>query len=215
MNEYIRWYNDILIRRGMVGRNNDAWLVVEVMSNDEYRLKNLQLNNINTIVDIGASIGVFAVLAHQLFPTAKISCVDPNPHTFDLLKLNTQKFSKVVKGCVSYNKNSYMVFSDMDCEASITTHSNDGAYKVKSYKLRDIIPNGCDLLKMDCEGIEYDIFEQEDLSNVRYIIGEWHNTEKWYPFMINYIAKYPYWKYTTLKQHEVNGNFYMRNLMYE
>lgn len=214
MTSYIKWYNDIYIRKGIEGKTNDAWLIVEIINHDEYKLRNIQLNNINTIYDIGASIGVFSILAHRLFPTAKITCIDPNPHTIDLLKLNTKKFATVIEGCVSYDQDVYMVFGENDFEAGVSTNPQSKQYKVKPYTLKELIPNGCDLLKLDCEGMEYNIFEKENLNNIRYIIGEWHNTKKWNSFIINYVRQNPHWEYNVLIQHGNNGNFYMRNLKY-
>jgi FkbM family methyltransferase len=215
MYDYIKWHNDIYIRKGIVGRNNDAWLIVEVINHDEYKLNNLQLKNINTICDIGASIGVFSILAHRHFPNANIICVDPNPNTIELLRLNTENFAKVIEGCVSYDKNVYMVFGSQDYEASVSSNPRELKHKVKPYTLKQIIPEGCDLLKLDCEGAEYDIFEKEDLSNIRYIIGEWHNTIRWFSFLINYIAQNSYWNYTIIQNHDANGSFFMKNLKYE
>ena len=214
--DYIKWHNGIYIRKGIVGRDNDAWLIIENIYHDEYKLKSIPLNNIRLIYDIGASIGVFAIVAHQLFPCANITCVDPNPNTIELLKLNTKGFANVINGCISYDQNDvYMVFSKQDFDASVSSNPKEKSCKVQSYKLSEIMPGGCDLLKIDCEGMEYDIFEKEDLSNVRYIIGEWHNTSKWYSFLINYIAKNNYWSYSVIKDHDYNGNFYMRNMKYE
>ncbi len=215
MHNYIKWHNDIYIRKGIVGRNNDAWLIVEVINHDEYKLNTIQLKNVNTICDIGASIGVFSILAHRHFSNAKIICVDPNPNTIELLRLNTENFAKVIDGCISDDKNVYMVFGSQDYEASVSSNPRELKYKVKPYTLKQIIPEGCDLLKLDCEGAEYDIFEKEDLSNVRYIIGEWHNTSKWFSFMLNYFSLNPYWSYTTIKNHDTNGSFFMKNLKYE
>jgi len=212
---YIQWYDGIYIRKGIEGRNNDAWLIVEIINHDEYKLNSINFQNVNTILDVGASMGIFSILAHKKFPKAKITCIDPNPHTIGLLKKNVKSFATVIEGALSYEKDIYMVFGETDFEAGVSTNPRSKDYKVQPYTLKELIPNGCDLLKLDCEGGEYDLFEKEDLSNIKYIIGEWHNTNRWNAFMINYVRKFPYWEYNTLVQHGFNGNFYMRNLQYE
>lgn len=215
MNDLVKWYDGTYIRKSIEGRDNDAWLVVEILNHDEYKLNSINFKNVKTILDVGASIGIFSVLIHKRFPKAKIKCIDPNPHTIEILRKNVENFAEVVEGCVSYEKDVYMIFGNNDYEASVSSNPQNKDFKVQPYTLKELIPNRCDLLKLDCEGVEYDIFEREDLSDIKYIIGEWHNTDRWNSFMINYVSKNNYWNYTVLKQHETNGNFYMKNRLYE
>ena len=218
MSKYIKWHDGIWIRKGMVGRDNDAWLIVETFNHNEYKLDKLELDNIHTICDVGASIGVFSILAHKLFPDAKITCIDPNPNTIGLLKANVKSFAKVIYGCIHYHKDAYIVFKNgRDFSTEISNEPNSDNIKVKPYTLKEIIPNGCDLLKLDCEGAEYDILEKEDLRNVRYILGEWHDTLKWYPFFVNYIAMHQYLTYDVITDNGNihTGHFFMKNLRYK
>src|SRR5687768_15429271 len=53
--------------------------------------------NIRTILDVGANVGQFAILAHEVFPSAKIFSFEPLPECFEVLKsrLSSQNFQAV------------------------------------------------------------------------------------------------------------------------
>jgi hypothetical protein len=46
--------------------------------------------------------------------------------------------------------------------------------------MRDVLRDGCDLLKLDCEGVEFDLLDSlspEDLGGLRRLVAELHGTE--------------------------------------
>jgi FkbM family methyltransferase len=193
------------------GRDNDAWLIVEVVQHDEYRMRSLRLKNINYVVDIGASMGVFAILIKELYPEAKIICVDPNPNTLKLLQKNVSSYATVIHGGIFYGDNPNIEFGDCDFNAQICESRRDSKSNVNIVNLKDLIEPCCDLLKLDCEYGEYGVLEYEDLSKIRYIIGEWHDTNMWNIAIAKFLLKFNYWKYEIVRDHGANGNFLLTN----
>jgi len=61
----------------------------EVLFQDSYQVRNLVGHNIPVILDLGANVGTFSILARMLFPTARILAFEPYPPTMKLLELNT------------------------------------------------------------------------------------------------------------------------------
>ena len=59
-------------------------IVGEVSTFDCYELKKLDFVP-DLIFDIGANVGAFARHAHELFPSAQIVCVEPDPDNFENL----------------------------------------------------------------------------------------------------------------------------------
>jgi len=68
----------------------DKQIVDEVYGGDYYCVRALAEHlNPRVIVDIGAHIGAFTRLAKELFPDAQVYALEPNPFSFELLRMNT------------------------------------------------------------------------------------------------------------------------------
>lgn len=207
--KFVRWHNGGWIRPGLVGRDNDAWLWAEVDTNDVYCLGHIGLENIRRIVDLGASIGVFAAVAHKRWPSAAITCVDPNVRTLELLRLNAGEFSTIIEGAVFHGPAPALERGDLDYQA--TVRADGVGDPVQVVDVAPLLKPYCDLLKLDCEGCEYGVLAHEDLSNVRYVLGEWHDVCCWRPAVRRFLAAHPQWIYRVLRDSE-NGIFLLSNM---
>lgn len=76
-------------------KHGDRDVINEVYTGDCYRLRDYPDAAPTVILDIGAHIGTFAVLAAQLWPAAEIYCFEPNKRSFELLCENTRTFGNV------------------------------------------------------------------------------------------------------------------------
>jgi FkbM family methyltransferase len=139
------------------------------------------------IMDIGANIGCFAVYA-GLKGFKKIYCYEPESSNFDLLKINASHLDN----CELINKallSSYSSDDEIDfyipksrknmgsCSAYIKGGRDKVSVSTINFKneLDRIKPN---IIKMDCEGAEYDLLMTELPDCVKKITMEIHLNKK-------------------------------------
>jgi len=115
----------------------------------------------SVVIDIGASVGDFTILASQPKSNLRIYSYEPDPETFDYMKSN-----------VSLNgRNSVRLFN----EAANSDTLHEVLHRFREPRI--------DFLKIDCEGCEYEVLMKcsiEDLSVVQRISMEIHECEGCY-----------------------------------
>ncbi len=134
-----------------------------------YKLKGLPVKP--RIIDIGANVGFFAIFAASTFPEATIYAYEPIAVNFEQLrhnqKLNPQANIQCFKIAVcSHTGDVALTFDPNDSfttAASILKNPGTGhiTQHVPCTSLFDIFKShrldACELIKIDCEGAEYDI----------------------------------------------------------
>jgi FkbM family methyltransferase len=124
------------------------------------------------VFDIGASIGVFPYSILDKKPK-HIFCFEPSYSEFKTLVLNTRHaqvtcINKAIAGHIGVFDSEQVFDNDQNITYCTTIRQ-----VVKDYNLEKI-----DFLKLDCEGGEYDIFNNENidvvLNRFRRVSGEWH-----------------------------------------
>jgi FkbM family methyltransferase len=137
------------------------------------------------IVDIGANTGLFALRMKQLFPAAKVVCYEPFPPNFAQLQqtISSNNLAGVsaVPKAVGARKGSALLYIH---ERNVGGHSfypaqasSRQSIAVEVMDLDSVLaecPAPVDLLKLDCEGAEFDILmNSSNLSRkVRQVIFE-------------------------------------------
>lgn len=149
-------------------------------------------DSIESIIDLGANIGLFSFMQAVLHPEKKIVAFEPEEKNFELLKRNMSQFSNVtcVKAGVWFRDASVKVYPSRVKVYPSETYS-EGAFYVgecdetdpeasfgysiesilKKYNLKNY------MVKMDVEGAEYEIFSQgkiDWLSNCVLLVMETH-----------------------------------------
>ena len=121
----------------------------------------LSNQQINTIADIGANVGIFAIAARIAFPHAEIHCYEPNvdniPHLNNQAEsLGLKTFEEAVSnidGTCSLSKSTIHDTSaritNLECGEIPLTSLHKVLYRFESQQI--------DLLKLDCEGSEFEI----------------------------------------------------------
>lgn len=148
-----------------------------------YRLQELDLQPGAVILDIGAHVGVVSCYLSKRFPQARIIAYEPHPDNFKRLVRNLD-----VNEC--YNVECYPLAVTADGR-DITLHgdhrTNTGGYSawssgpdavtVGGVEAGSIYPGPLALLKLDCEGAEYEILHVLEfvLSDVSHLIMEVHD----------------------------------------
>lgn len=168
---------------------SDIDILKELVIEDVYKLKSMSKNPRN-IVDLGAQIGIFTLLVAKRYPNAKIITYEPEKENFRLLvnniRINNLKNVKSLNLGVSGKRGKRKLY---------LSNSNSGAHSIygkkgisyetfRSIKFDDIIKNNgleyIDILKMDCEGAEYEILLNANkyyLKKVDIILMELHETD--------------------------------------
>lgn len=148
------------------------------------------LKKFKTIVDIGAHIGTFAVYAAQSCPEAKIFCYEPEALNYQLLNFNIRQ-NKLKGHITAYNcavastgGQRQLAVGDSLSNSFHLVPRGARHQPVQCITLGDILEyhelESIDLLKMNCEGAEYEILEScsdEILRQIRNIRLEYHNLD--------------------------------------
>ena len=133
------------------------------------------------VFDVGASVGPFTHFIKDQNP-AKVYCFEPHPQLYRTLLGNVSGENVVCVnqaiGPVTGEFESAGLFN----QDLLETCEEENRQTIPSIKFKDFVEQNnitqIDFLKTDCEGGEYDIFNDENLSwvknNVKKIAGEFH-----------------------------------------
>jgi FkbM family methyltransferase len=164
-------------------RNIDYAICHEVQSLDCYRVRELTRSGFapRFIVDIGAHIGSFTALAAKYFPNARIYSFEPLRHHYKLLVKNSPKRrgrpqNLAVLGFYR-GEEGHDVYPGNEFERAYRARQLSNAISVSQLFTKYKLPR-IDLLKIDCEQSEVNIFRELDaldrLKDIDVISGEWH-----------------------------------------
>jgi FkbM family methyltransferase len=146
------------------------------------------MKEFRTIVDIGAHLGTFAVYAAACCPAARIFCYEPEERNFDLLShnisLNELEERVSVHQCAvaSTEGPRELAVADSLSNSFHLAPEKASHQEVDCTTLKAIFAEhrleSIDLLKMNCEGAEYEIIEScsdTELQRISNIRLEYHN----------------------------------------
>jgi FkbM family methyltransferase len=152
---------------------------IELLLDDCYGCRELQQRSesIQTVLDIGGNVGLFSIAARSAFPNATIHCYEPNAMLESYL--STQ---------ASVGTFEYFLEAVGSESGTITLSLNADSVQTRSFvaangnvprtAFRDAIHRlggKVDFLKMDCEGAEWEIFnDKESWRHVNNLSMEYH-----------------------------------------
>lgn len=148
--------------------------IEEYFSDDEWDM--LALNNRN-IIDIGANVGDTAL--HFAKNGANVIAFEPVKHLYNLGLENINLNSELKEKIKFVNKGVGGKKGKLNIETVSTKsyiNSNDN-YEIEVITIQDVLDNynfPPDILKMDCEGCEFEIIANSDLSMFNDIVLEHH-----------------------------------------
>ena len=162
----------------------------EIVVEDVYglrELKNRTRNSINTILDLGGNIGIFAIYCRELFPKARIISLEAVKDTYLLLKENTKDHNiesynmAIGDGSILY-LNQCPEHSGANQVKRDPELANQPEIQVQSYTLQNLFEDleieGPYAIKMDIEGSELFLYEDSTchiyLKEAEYIAMEFH-----------------------------------------
>ena len=171
---------------------------VEQFLQKPYSENNFEIRDNPNIIDVGANIGFFSLLMSKKYPDASIYSFEPNPDNYNFLieciKDNQQKNIHPYNYAVSSKNGKVTLYTSIDNFAGHSLYARMVGYNERSLYVKtenkiqvqsitlDTIFNDnkiekCDMLKLDCEGAEYEILmnSDESLKKIENISLEYHN----------------------------------------
>jgi len=170
---------------------NILLMIRETWVDHAYTPPGFEISEDETIVDVGANIGVFSLFASQCAPTGRVIAYEPIPDVFGLLKRNLMlnqagNVRAHRTGVLGQRGSARIWYNPINVGGHSIYATRVGVQhpvdvSVEFITLDDIFSsNGLhviDLLKFDCEGSEYSIFEgcsNAALRKVKRIAVEYH-----------------------------------------
>lgn len=166
---------------------SDVMIVFEVLHDGEYEMCPIYPDDV--IVDIGGHIGSFSIMASRKAARGKVFTYEAFEGTYrqlaknlaDNRATNVQAFNTAISDKVG--ETTFFVNTMNQAQNSLYKESFSEAgekHIVKTIQLQNVFTDNsisqCNLMKVDCEGAEYDIlFSGKDaLKNVERIVLEYH-----------------------------------------
>jgi FkbM family methyltransferase len=166
--------------------SGDVFILYEVLAFESYKISETSINpeSVETIIDCGANIGITALYLAERYRNARIFCVEPDPQNFKLLKRNVEGEPRVIPieaALVGCNTGQIYLSQDLPAWGNriISDPNTRDAVPVAAITVAELCRrysiDRIDLLKVDIEGAEEQVFSQANfLSNVRFIVIELH-----------------------------------------
>jgi FkbM family methyltransferase len=152
---------------------------INLALDDDYGLKSLPFEPRN-ILDVGANVGMFSMVARHFFPSAVIHAYEPNPRIFpytakNLMRIETWGFNAGLGSRDGFAE----MLDDPDSRQARTKLVEAGPVRIDSIQQAiERLGESVDLMKLDCEGAEWDIFSDvAAIRKVRVIRMEYHLTD--------------------------------------
>ena len=152
--------------------------VINVLLDDEYQIGRLK-ERPKTVVDIGAIIGLFTLWAATSFRGATVHAYEPNSDLWSYTESNiSQVGANLYREGVSNKSGRGSVSCSGESRLGKCEIASTGGVAVTAF--REVVARmggEIDLLKLDCEGAEWDILEDsESLRAVKHVVMEYHLT---------------------------------------
>ena len=171
---------------GWLAQNNTnvSRFSTEIFDDDTYQ-RFFKVDHGDTVLDIGASVGPFATKIADRKP-GRIICIEPDKRSVPTLRSNLAKLdckTVVIDRAITDTDGPTQIRGLIDPTTDLMwSYEVDSKADVEGITFKTLLNDynisRIDFLKIDCEGNEYDVFNDENLDwikkNVRKAAGEWH-----------------------------------------
>jgi FkbM family methyltransferase len=184
----------------------DSWydlvLASEVTRRDSYRLA--PDHGARTVVDVGAHIGITALLALRRYPRAHVYCLEPDPASARLLRANLASYTRarILQAALWGSDGRIGWRPDRHGWSSRTREEGDDVTARSLRSLRSELGLArIDVLKLDCEGAEAYVLDESSLAGVGRVVAELHLERPGVPDVPELARRLPDRKVRTLQRH--------------
>ena len=167
------------------------------------------------VFDVGASVGPFSYTLEEKNPE-RIYCFEPHKDLFQTLVKNVRSENARFINCAIGSVDGVQKLTGLFNEQFIEACEGENIQEVETVTFKTFIEQNnigrIDFLKTDCEGGEYDIFNDENApwikKNVKKIVGEWHLgtpelREKFKHFRDTYLRDFPNHEVYSFDEHDI------------
>ena len=163
------------------------WITSELRT-DDYRLRQMHFNEGDVVIDIGAHVGLFSIYLAKRHPFLKVFAFEPFPANFrncvENLRLNNVENVVLSPKAIANESRLLSMATDPynsgGASAVVRAFESNGIVRdIPSIALDEVFSlhkiDRCKLLKIDCEGMEYEILSGTGVfDTVEYLAGEFH-----------------------------------------
>jgi FkbM family methyltransferase len=173
------WIHGTEMRLSIPEESGQHTAFVELLLDDCYGLNALRRRgHVESILDIGANVGLFTLAARAAFPNARIHAYEPNPALEASLgrharQVGADYFLEAVGRCSGYvtlaepSESSVLVSTRPDVTGTIPQTALSEALRR--------LGGRADLVKLDCEGAEWELLDdRQSWECVSHLTMEYH-----------------------------------------
>jgi FkbM family methyltransferase len=153
-----------------------------------YLLNTMEFSPGDTVIDVGAHVGAVSIYLGKVMPWLNIYAFEPDPDNFNRLlrniKANGVENITAINKAITADGRDVRLFRGPESNsggASIILNGKENAVDVHSTTLPEVFRQydikTCRLLKIDCEGAEYEIFSSLPAAlwtKIKSVRGEFH-----------------------------------------
>ncbi|MES1198081.1 MAG: FkbM family methyltransferase [Chitinophagaceae bacterium] len=188
-----QFVKSIRLRNGVVlnapGKIDLNFVFHEIWIDEIYLPKGYEINTKDVVFDIGANIGVFSLYASSKARDVKVYSFEPFPSNADYFEKNFREsdvnniyFFRGAVASKSEKRKLNVSESWIKHVLNEKNEENEMYIDVECISLDEAFCKieKCDLLKIDCEGSEYEILysaKPETINKINKIVGEFHNRD--------------------------------------
>ena len=186
--------------------------VTEYMPNeiDDYNFDSIDFKDGDVVIDIGGNIGTVSLYLAKKYPFLKIYAFEPVEQNYENFLKNIElnninkDIIKVFNLAITKDRRDVILTSPFYNSGASNIYDNysngivlNNDISIKSITFDDIFSNNniskCKLLKIDCEGAEYEILYSanvENLKNCEYMRAEFHGKKSKQKDLYNHCNKF-------------------------
>lgn len=158
----------------------DAFL--DIFIDDAYNIQTIKNKiDLNSIVDVGGHSGLFSLYAKLLNPSSVVHCYEPNPALAIYVQQQAAQTGFTFFPKAVGSENGYVDLAIFDKTILTQTKKTQNGM-ISLIAIKDVlerIGGSIDLLKLDCEGAEWDIFkDKESFKKIKALTMEFHLTDE-------------------------------------